>query len=62
MSLTRETLMKMSKYILAGLVFDSTLAAINYKLKELKTNFRKLKSDLAISRMSTTNSPNSLFW
>ena len=56
MSLTRETLMKMNKYVLAGMVlgykerFDSTLSAINDELKELKTDFRKLESDLAISR------------
>ena len=30
--------------------FDSTLFAINYELKGLKTGFRKLKSDLVISR------------
>ena len=30
--------------------FDSTLSAITDELKELKTDFRKLESDLAISR------------
>ena len=56
MSLTRETLMKMNKDVLAGMVldynerFDSTLSAITVELKELKTDFRKLESDLAISR------------
>ena len=56
MSLTRETLMKMNKDVLAGMVldykerFDSTLSAITDELKELKTDFRKLESDLAISR------------
>ena len=56
MSLTRETLMKMNKDVLLGMVldyeerFDSTLSAINDELKELKTEFRKPESDLAISR------------
>ena len=56
MSFTREILMKINKDILAGMVldykerFDSTLSAINDELKELKTDFRKLESDLAISR------------
>ena len=41
MSLTRETLMKMKKDVLTGIVlgynekFDSTLSAINDELKEL---------------------------
>ena len=56
MSLTHETLMKINKGVLAGMVldyqkrFDSTLSAINDGQKELKTNFRKLETDLAISR------------
>ena len=56
MSLTHEKLKKMNKYVLTGVVldykemFDSTLCAINDGLKELKTNFRKLETDLAISR------------
>ena len=56
MSLPRETLMKINKDVLAGMVldykerFDSTLSAITDELKELKTDFRKLESDLAISR------------
>ena len=56
MSITRETLMKMNKYVLAGMVldykerFDSALSAINDELKELKTNFGKIEPDLAISR------------
>ena len=56
MSLTRKTLMKMKKDVLAGMVldykerFDSTLSTITDELKELKTDFRKLESDLAISR------------
>ena len=56
MSLTRETLMEMNKDVLAGMVLDykerfvSTLSAITDELKELKTDFRKLESDLAISR------------
>ena len=56
MSLTRETLMKMNKYALASMVldykemFDSTLSAITDELKELNADFRKLESDLAISR------------
>ena len=56
MSLTHQTSMKMNKDILAGMVldykerFDSTLSAITDELKELKTDFRKLESDLAISQ------------
>ena len=56
MSLTRETLTKMNKDVLAGMVldykkrFDSTLSAITDELKELKTDFHKLESDLAISQ------------
>ena len=56
MSLTRETLMKMNKDILAGMVldykerFDSTLPAITDESKEIKTDIRKLESDLAIRR------------
>ena len=56
MSFIRETLMKMNKDVLAGIVldckerFDSTLSAITDELKELKTDFRKLESDLAIRR------------
>ena len=56
MSLTRETIMKMNKDVLAGMLldykekYDSTLSAINDELKQLKTNFRKLEFDLAISR------------
>ena len=48
--------MKMKKDVLAGMVLDynkrsdSTFSAINDEPKELKTNFRKLKSDLAITR------------
>ena len=48
--------MKMNKDLLAGVLldykkrFDSTLSAITDELKELKTDFRKLESDLAISR------------
>ena len=55
MSLTRESSIKMNKDVLAGMVldykerFDSSLSAINDELKELKTEFRKLESDLAIS-------------
>ena len=68
MSLTHEKLKKMNKDVLAGVVlhykerFDSTLSAINDGLKELKTNFRKLETDLAIVTTSTKNSPRSLFW
>ena len=46
----------MNKDVLAGMLvgykerFDSTLSAINDELKELKTNFHKLETDLAISR------------
>ena len=56
MSLTHETLMKMNNDVLAGMVLDykerldSTLSAITDELKELKTDFPKLESDLAISR------------
>ena len=48
MSLTRETLMKMNKDVLADMVLDyeerfhSTFSTINDVLKELKTNFRNL--------------------
>ena len=55
MSLTRETIIKMNKDVLADMVldykerFNSTLSDINDKLKELKTLFRKLKPELAIS-------------
>ena len=55
MSLTRETLMKINKDVLAAMVlnykekFDSILSAITGELKELKTEFSKLESDLAIS-------------
>ena len=48
MSFIRETLMKMNKDELAGMVldykerFDSILSAINDELKELKTDFGKL--------------------
>ena len=48
--------MKMNKDVLAGMVlgykerFDSTLSVINDELKELKTDFRKLESGLAISQ------------
>ena len=47
--------MKMNKVVLAGMVldykerFDSTLSAITDELKELKTDFCMLESDLAIS-------------
>ena len=55
MFFTRETLMKMNRDVLADMVldyterFDSTLSAINNKLKELKTDLRKFESNLAIS-------------
>ena len=48
--------MKMNKDVLAGMVlyykerFDSTFCTINDQLKELKTNFHKLKTNLDISR------------
>ena len=47
--------MKMNKVVLAAITldykdrFDSTLSAITYELKELKTSFCKLGSDLAVS-------------
>ena len=59
LSLTRETLMNMNKDVFAGMMlnykerFDSTLSDISYqlkKVKELKTNFLKLETDLAVSR------------
>ena len=56
MSLTREILMKMNEDVLAGMVldykerFDPTLSAITDELKEIKADFRKLESDLTISR------------
>ena len=59
MSLARETLMKMNKDVLAGIVLDhkegfgSTLSAITDELKELKTDFCQLKCDLAISQQQT---------
>ena len=68
MSLTRETLMKMNKDILAGMVldykerFDSTLSAITDELKELKTTSVSLNLTLLLVEMSTTNLPSSLFW
>ena len=67
MSLTHEKLKKINKDVLTGVVldykerFDSTLSAINDGLEELKTNFRKLETDLAIVTTSTKNSPRSLF-
>ena len=45
MSLTSETLMKMNKFLLAGMVldykesFDSALSAINDEIKQLKVDF-----------------------
>ena len=56
MSLTRETLMKINKDVLARMVlyykgrFYSTSPAINDELKELKTDFGKLESNLTISQ------------
>ena len=43
--------MKMNKEVLAGMVLDykERLFAISDELKELKTDFRKLESNLAIS-------------
>ena len=43
--------MKMNKEVLAGMVLDykERLSAVNDELKELKTDFRKLESNLAIS-------------
>ena len=61
MSHTRETLMKTNKNVLAGMVLDyeerfgSTLSAITDELKEIKTDFRELESDLAISRNVNDN-------
>ena len=40
--------------------FDSTLSAITDELKELKTDFRKLESDLAISRYVNNQLTNQL--
>ena len=56
MYLNGESLMKMSKCVLAGLVlnykemFHSTFSATNDELKELKADNCKLESDLAINR------------
>ena len=56
----------MNKDVLAGMVldykerFDSTLSAITDELKELKTDFRKLESDLAISRYVNNQLTNQL--
>ena len=55
-SLTRETLMKMNRDVLAGMVLDykerfgSTLSARNDELNELKTDFCKPGIEPAISR------------
>ena len=43
-------------------MFDSNLSAINDELKELKTDFRKLESDLAISQNVIGKLTGSLFW
>ena len=56
----------MNKDVLAGMVldykerFDSTLSAITDELKQLKTDFRKLESDLAISRYVNNQLTNQL--
>ena len=56
----------MNKDVLAVMVldykerFDSTLSAITDELKELKTDFRKLESDLAISRYVNNQLTNQL--
>ena len=56
----------MNKDVLAGMVldykerFDSTLSAITDELKELKTDFRNLESDLAISRYVNNQLTNQL--
>ena len=56
MFLTRETLMKINKVSLTVVVlyykerFEWKLSALNDELKELKTNFCKLETDLASSR------------
>ena len=56
----------MNKDVLAGMVldykerFDSTLSAITDELKELKTDSRKLESDLAISRYVNNQLTNQL--
>ena len=44
------------------IMFDSNLSAINDELKELKTDFRKLESDLAISQNVNGKLTGSLFW
>ena len=43
-------------------MFDSNLSTINDELKELKTDFRKLESDLAISQNVNGKLTGSLFW
>ena len=56
MSLTRETLIQMNKDVLTGMIldykerFNSTLYTITDELQELKIEFRKLESVLAINR------------
>ena len=55
MSLTRETLIQMNKDVLTGMIldykerFNSTLYTITDELLELKIEFRKLESVLAIN-------------
>ena len=49
-------LMKMSKFVLTGMIldykekFDSALSTINDEIKQLKVDFCKLESELAISQ------------
>ena len=42
--------------------FGSNLSAVNDEQKELKTDFRKLESDLAISQNVNDKLTSSLFW
>ena len=60
MALNLESLMKLGKEVLAGMVldyrdkFDTTLTNINKELTDLRNKFTKLESDLAISKNINT--------
>ena len=60
MALNLESLMKLGKEVLAGMLldckdkFDTTLTSINKELTDLQNKFTKLESDLAISKNVNT--------
>ena len=60
MVLNLESLMKLDKEVLPGMVldykdkFDTTLTNINKELTDLRNKFAKLESDLAISKNANT--------